>query len=81
MQTGFLSNNIIRFENYEEDMKIFKKKYGLNINVTFNQEMQTRKSKETFKKYYNKANCRKVELLYEDDFKTLNYESLSHTLS
>ena len=66
--------NLIRFENYKSDMEKFKSKYNLKFPVTFDSEMQLRKSKDNFDKFYNnKDNLIKVKKIYKKDFELFGY--------
>jgi hypothetical protein len=66
--------NLIKFENYILDAEKFKSKYGLRLNVTFNTEMQIKKSKNNLNKFYNhKNNLSEVEEIYQKDFELFGY--------
>ena len=71
-------DNLIKFENYKIDVENFRAKHDLEFEVTFNTEMQIKKSKANFEKFYsNKANLNRVEKIYEKDFELFKYNYVS----
>lgn len=70
-------DNLIRFENYQEDMERFSNENDLNLQVTFNSEMQKEKTEKNLKKYYaNSEYAKIVERVYARDFELLGYPYL-----
>ena len=66
--------NLIKFEEYESDTEKFKSKYNLKFNITFDNEMQTRKSEANFKEFYgDKDSLNEVEEIYKKDFELFGY--------
>ena len=69
--------NLIRFENYQEDMERFSDENNLDLQVTFNSEMQKEKTEKNLKKYYiNPEQAKTVERVYARDFQLLGYPYL-----
>jgi hypothetical protein len=80
-KSNIVIDNIIKFENYKDDAEKFKAKHKLDMDITFQSDMQTRKCEQVLSRYFNKERCKKVESIYAKDFEVFNYETLSHTLS
>jgi hypothetical protein len=69
--------NLIRFENYQEDMERFSNENNLDLQVTFDSGMQKEKAEKNLKKYYaNSEHAKIVERVYARDFELLGYPHL-----
>ena len=67
-------DNLIKFENFKEDMEKFKAKYDLSFEVAFDAEKQIRRSKINFKEFYDeKKHLDTVEEIYQKDFELFGY--------
>ena len=69
--------NLIRFENYQQDMQWFSRHNNLNLEIAFDSEMQKEKTENNLKKYYkNPDHIKMVNRIYARDFEFLGYPHL-----
>jgi len=69
--------NLIRFENYQEDMERFSNENNLDLQVAFDSGMQKEKTEKNLKKYYaNSEHAKTVERVYARDFELFGYPCL-----
>ena len=64
---------IIRYENLNEDLIKFNKKYNFNIRI-YGKDSIFKKSHINF---FNKESIKKINELYKEDFLLLNYEMIN----
>mgnify|MGYP003645630943 CR=1 FL=1 len=71
-------DNIIKFENYAEDIERFSQEHDLNLlnlKVTFDKEKHIKKDKSIDSEFYsNEDNLRRVGNIYKRDFKLFGYD-------
>lgn len=66
-------NYIIRYENLNEDLIKFNKKYNFNIRI-YGKDYIFKKS---YIKFFNKESIKKINELYKKDFLLLNYKMIN----
>lgn len=62
--------NLIKFENFEQDIELINKKFNLNIKCNFN---SGRHDKDKVSKFLTKQNVEKINNLYCKDFEAFDY--------
>ena len=66
-------DSIIRYENLNEDLTKFNKKYNFNIRI-YGKDYKFKKS---YINFFNKESIKKINELYKKDFLLLNYKMIN----